>query len=96
MLDRLIAAAPADPGLLMKRAQVLRELGREDHALVDLEAAYALDASLSTELIQALEQAVARAEPPEDLRFALRLVDVLEAGGDLAGARALLAEIDGR
>jgi tetratricopeptide (TPR) repeat protein len=92
MLDRLVAAQPNDPGLLTKRAQVLRELGREDHALVDLEAAYALDGSLAGELVQALERAVARADPPEDLRYALRLVDVLEAGGDLAGARARLAE----
>ncbi|HEX6277258.1 MAG TPA: tetratricopeptide repeat protein, partial [Polyangiaceae bacterium] len=92
MLDRLVAASPNDAALLKKRAQVLHELGREDHALVDLEAAYALDPSLASELVQALERAVARAEPPEDLRYALRLVDVLEAGDDLVGARARLAE----
>ena len=42
MLDRLVAASPNDAGLLKKRAHVLRELGG-DQALVDLEAAYALD-----------------------------------------------------
>jgi golgin subfamily B member 1 len=91
-LDNLIESAPDDVGFLKARASALRELGREKESLADLERAFAGDPSLAAELVQALEQAALRAEPPEDGELALRLVDVLEGTGDLVAARARLAE----
>jgi tetratricopeptide (TPR) repeat protein len=91
-LNGLLEVRPDDVALLRQRALALGELGRELEALGDLERAYSLDPSLGGELVQALEQAAARAEPPEDSALALKLVDVLEGGGKLEDARARLAE----
>jgi lipopolysaccharide biosynthesis regulator YciM len=74
---------------------MLDEIGRDDLAVADLERVYAGDPSSAPELVRALERAVARAEPPDDARYALRLVDVLEAAGDLPGARGRLADFLG-
>ncbi|HEX5101082.1 MAG TPA: tetratricopeptide repeat protein, partial [Polyangiaceae bacterium] len=91
-LNGLLERAPDDVSRLRQRAAMLAELGRELEGLGDLERAYALDPSVRAELVAALEQAAARAEPPEDGVLALKLVDVLEASGELANARARLAE----
>jgi tetratricopeptide (TPR) repeat protein len=91
-LDSLIESSPDDVGFLKARAEALKDLGREREALADLERAYALDPALANELVRALEQAAARAVAPDDTELALRLVDVLEQSGDLAAARARLAE----
>jgi tetratricopeptide (TPR) repeat protein len=91
-LNGLLDAHPNDVALLRQRAAALNELGRELEALGDLERAYALDPALADELVHALEQAAARAEPPEDSALALKLVDVLEGGGKLEDARARLAD----
>jgi tetratricopeptide (TPR) repeat protein len=91
----LIIAAPGNLELFRRRAAMLDEIGRDDLAVADLERVYAGDPSSAPELVRALERAVARAEPPEDARYALRLVDVLEAAGDLPGARGRLADFLG-
>jgi tetratricopeptide (TPR) repeat protein len=91
-LNALLEASPDDVTLLKKRAAALTEVGREFDALGDLERAFALDPSFASELVQALEHAAARAEPPHDSVLALKLVDVLEASGELDDARARLAE----
>jgi golgin subfamily B member 1 len=92
-LEQFMGAASNDAVLLRKRAQLLSELGRDEDAVAALEDAYAVDASLAGDLIDALERAIARAEPPEDRRFTLRLVELLEAAGDTHGARARLSEL---
>lgn len=91
-LESFMGTASQDATLLRKRAQLLSELSREEEAVVALEEAYAVDASLASDLIDALERAIARAEPPEDRRLTLRLVELLEAAGDALGARARLSE----
>jgi golgin subfamily B member 1 len=91
-LETFMGAESQDAQLLRKRAQLLAELSREEEAVRALEGAYAVDPSLGSELIDALERAIARAEPPEDRRLTLRLVELLEAAGDAHGARARLSE----
>lgn len=91
-LDAFMETAGGDATLFRKRAQLLSELSREEEAVEALEAAYDLDPSLASDLIDALERAIARAEPPEDRRLTLRLVELLEAAGDAHGARARLSE----
>jgi len=91
-LDTFMSTAAEDAALLRKRAQLLRELSRDEDAVQALEAAYSLDPSLAPDLIEAIERAIARAEPPEDRRLTLRLVELLEAAGDAHGARARLSE----
>lgn len=91
-LDAFMDSSGGDAELLRKRAHLLSELGREEEAVVALESAYDLDPSLASDLIDALERAIARAEPPEDRRYTLRLVELLEAAGDAHGARARLSE----
>ena len=91
-LESFMGTASQDATLLRKRAQLLSELSREEEAVGALEEAYAVDPSLASDLIDALERAIARAEPPEDRRLTLRLVELLEAAGDALGARARLSE----
>jgi tetratricopeptide (TPR) repeat protein len=95
VLERLIAADPENLELLRRRAAMLDDIGRDELAVADLERVYASDPASAPELVRALERAIARAEPPDDARYSLRLVDVLEAAGDLPGARARLAEFLG-
>jgi len=92
-LDTFIGEHRQDAALLRKRAQLLGELSRDEEAVLALEAAYAVDPTLAPDLIDALERAIARAEPPEDRRLVLRLVELLEAVGDAHGARARLSEL---
>jgi tetratricopeptide (TPR) repeat protein len=89
-IDRLLARGVPNATLLGRRAAVLGELGKDAEAVADLERAYALDAGMLPRLVAGLELATSRA--PDPAPFALRLVDVLEATGDLAQARARLAE----
>ena len=91
-LETFMGTASQDATLLRKRAQLLGELSRDEEAVGALEAAYAVDPTLASDLIDALERAIARAEPPEDRRLTLRLVELLEAAGDAHGARARLSE----
>ena len=93
VLDRLVKTAPDDAELARARAALLTDLGRDEEALAALEAAYAESPEVAADLAQALERAVARAEPPEDRRLTLRLTEVLEQNGDIEGARARLAEL---
>jgi tetratricopeptide (TPR) repeat protein len=92
-IEGFLNTASSDPSLLRKRAQLLSELSRDEDAVSALEQAYAADAALAPDLIDALERAIARAEPPEDRRLTLRLVELLEAVGDSHGARARLSEL---
>jgi tetratricopeptide (TPR) repeat protein len=91
-LNGLLEVNPDDVSRLRQRAAMLAELGKELDGLSDLERAYALDPTVRVEFVAALEQAAARAEPPEDGVLALKLVDVLEASGELENARARLAD----
>jgi len=59
--------------------------------VVALERAFAADPSVVGELTEAIERAIGRAEPTEEARLTLRLVEVCESSGDLPGARARLA-----
>ncbi|HEY6559367.1 MAG TPA: tetratricopeptide repeat protein [Polyangiaceae bacterium] len=93
ILERRMAEEPSSPELFRERSQFLRELGRDDEALLDLESAYALGGDYSAELVEALERAVARVEPPADRELTLRLVQVLEDIGDLEGARVRLSTL---
>jgi golgin subfamily B member 1 len=93
LLDQLVQAAPDDPELARARAVLLSDLGRDEEALEALERAYAASTEVGPELAQALERAVARAEPPQDRALTLRLIEVLEQSGDVEGARARLAEL---
>lgn len=92
VVEGLIAQSPDEPGLYRTRAALLFELGREGDAIADLERAYAADPSLGADLVEALERSIVRAEPGEEGLLTLRLVEVLEAMGDLEGARARLSE----
>ena len=76
-----------------ERATLLAELARDDEALADLERSHALAGEQPELLIEALERAIARAEPPQDSALTLRLTQVLEDIGDYDGARARLAEL---
>ncbi len=91
-LGRLLEGTPDDVELLKRRAAALAELERKDEALEDLRRAAALDPTATPELVEALEQAVLRANPPRDSQLALELVDLFEASGDLESARARLAD----
>jgi tetratricopeptide (TPR) repeat protein len=90
VLDRLAEAAPNDAELARARAGLLSDLGRDEEALEALERAYATSREVGAELAQALERAVARAEPPMDRTLTLRLIEVLEQSNDIEGARARL------
>jgi len=92
VLDDLLRSDPHSVELQRKRATVLGDLGRDNEAVVALEQAYGADPSLASELIEAIERAIVRAEPSEEARLTLRLVAVFEDAGDLSGARARLAE----
>jgi tetratricopeptide (TPR) repeat protein len=91
VIDDLLRADPNSVELQRKRATVLGDLGRDDEAVVAFEHAYATDPSVVSELIEAIERAIVRAEPSEEARLTLRLVTVFESSGDLSGARARLA-----
>jgi lipopolysaccharide biosynthesis regulator YciM len=93
IVDALIARRPDDAWLYRERSSVYSDLARADESLADLERAYALSREQPAELVEALEQAIARADPPQDLELTLRLIKVLEETGDLEGARARLAEV---
>jgi tetratricopeptide (TPR) repeat protein len=91
VLEDLAHAEPDNVAFQRKRAAVLAELGRDAEAVVALERAYESDPSVVGELIEAIERAIVRAEPAEEARLTLRLVEVFEGSGDLPGARARLA-----
>ncbi|HEX7453707.1 MAG TPA: tetratricopeptide repeat protein [Polyangiaceae bacterium] len=91
VIEDLVRAEPENVDLQRKRALVLGDLGRDDEAVVAFERAYATDPSVVGELIEAIERAIVRAEPAEEVRLTLRLVEVFERSGDLPGARARLA-----
>jgi tetratricopeptide (TPR) repeat protein len=91
VIDDLLRAEPSNVLLQRKRAVVLGDLGRDDEAVVAFEHAFAADPSVVGELTEAIERAIVRAEPPDEGRLTLRLVEVFESSGDLPGARARLA-----
>ena len=91
VIDDLLQSEVGNVELYRKRALVLADLGRDDEAVTAFEQAYAADPSVVGELIEAIERAIVRAEPSEEARLTLRLVEVFEASGDLPGARARLA-----
>ncbi len=92
LLDSL-AQDDGDPALLHERAQLLGELGREEEALATLEQAYVAGGDYASELVEMLERASARAQPPDDRVLGFRLVEILQQSGDIDGARARLTEL---
>lgn len=92
VIDDLLQGQPDSADLQRKRALLLGDLGRDDEAVVAFERAFVSDPSVVGELVEALERAIARAQPNEEARLTLRLVDVFESSADLPGARARLAE----
>ena len=88
--DRLLARGAPTATLLRQRALILGELARDSEAVAALEQAYALDSALLPDLIAGLERAVARSSEPR--LFAVRLIDLFEATGNLPEARARLSE----
>lgn len=92
-LDRYLAHRSADASLHRLRGTLLGELGRGGEAVSHLEAAMQSDPSVAAELVQALERAIARAEPVDSVALVLRLIDVLEQTNDVAGARARLSDL---
>ncbi|MES1178928.1 MAG: tetratricopeptide repeat protein [Myxococcales bacterium] len=91
VIDDLLRTEPGSVELQRKRAVVLGDLGRDDEAVVAFERAFAADPSVVGELTEAIERAIVRAEPADEARLTLRLVEVFESAGDLPGARARLA-----
>jgi len=92
VLEDLLRADPESVELQRKRATVLGDLGRDAEAVIAFERAFAADPSAVAELIESIERAIVRADPSEEARLTLRLVEVFESSGDLPGARARLAE----
>ena len=91
VIDNLLEVEPSSAKLQRKRASLLGDLGRDDNAVQAFERAYAADPRVVGELVEALERAIARAQPSDEARLTLRLVEVFESAGDLPGARARLA-----
>jgi tetratricopeptide (TPR) repeat protein len=95
-LQTLVEQHPDDIELLRRRGQLLSDLGRDDEALVDYERVVTLDPSLSGELAEALRRSIARSGEEIVARSTLRLVQVLEASGDVGEARETLSRfLDG-
>jgi tetratricopeptide (TPR) repeat protein len=93
VLEELISSESENDDLYRERAALLSELGREEEALADFERAYRAGGKYREELIEALDRAIARAEPPRDRELTLRLLEVLDAAGDTEGVRQRLSEL---
>jgi tetratricopeptide (TPR) repeat protein len=93
VLEELVASEPDNDDLYRERAALYGELGREDEALADLERAHSKAGKYRDELIEALDRAIARAEPPRERELTLRLLQVLEAAGDTEAVRHRLSEL---
>jgi tetratricopeptide (TPR) repeat protein len=92
VIDDFARGRPATVAWHRSRAHVLADLGRDDEAVVAFESAFETDPRIASELVEAIERAIVRAEPDSEARLTLRLVEVYESAGDLPGARARLAE----
>lgn len=91
VIDTIIAESGPEPRLLVERAALLPELGRDGEALDDLERAYGLDPSIADLVIAAIERALSRAEGDQRRTLSLRLADVLERTGQVPEARERLS-----
>lgn len=92
VIEELSRDQPATVEWHRSRAHVLADLGRDHEAVVAFEQAYETDPRVASELVEAIERAILRAEPSAEAQLTLRLVEVYESSGDLPGARARLAE----
>ena len=87
----MIEREPDNAARYHERAALLSELGRDEEALQDLERAHAATGQYATELTEALEKAVVRAEnAAAERQLTLRLIDLLCTSDNLEGARARL------
>lgn len=93
VLEGVIEAEPSRWALLRQRAALFAELGRTEEALADIERAHAAGQASDDELVAALERARGDAAPERVREIALRLVTLLEARGDLSGARQRLVDL---
>ena len=96
-IDEMESSAPALVELLKLRAQLRGEIGDHDSALGDLEQAYALAPAeigpvLLERLMRSRLQAIDSGERTPERQYTLRLVVLLQEGGELGQARALLKE----
>ena len=89
-LDR--GGAEGRVGLLQLRAELSTEPDQLDAAILDLEAAYALDRSVATDLAACLERRRTTAAGSGDRALLLRLFDLLLDMGRVEPARDLLGE----
>ncbi len=92
ILDSLGEMA-ADPQVSRARAALLSDVGRDEEAVLVLEAAFGLDPEAAHDLIPALERAIARSDAERARELALRLTEVLERTGDGEAARARLVDL---
>jgi tetratricopeptide (TPR) repeat protein len=92
-LEGLLASEPDREEWRRERAALLIELGRDEQAIVDLERAYQRSPSYRGDLIEVLDRAIARAEPPRDRELKLRLLEILEQTGDAEGVHQRLSEL---
>jgi tetratricopeptide (TPR) repeat protein len=92
-LEGLLASDPEQDEWRRERAALLVELGRDEQAIDDLERAYQRSPNFRGDLVNVLDGAIARAEPPRDRELKLRLLEVLEQAGDADGVRQRLSEL---
>ncbi len=82
-----------EPDYYVERARLLVEVGKNDAALADMEAAHAADGSRIVELTFALEGAIERTDGERRAEHTLRLVDLLEEVGETTRAREQLGRL---
>lgn len=96
LLDAMPPEVSREADVSRARAALLSEVGRDDEAILALEAAFALDPDAALDLLTALERAYARADMERAREIGIRLAEVLERTRDVDGARTRLAELGKR
>ncbi|MCC6903351.1 MAG: tetratricopeptide repeat protein [Polyangiaceae bacterium] len=92
ILDSL-SEMESDPQVSRARAALLSDVGRDEEAVLVLEAAFGFDPEAAHDLIPALERAIGRGDAEHAREHSLRLAEVLERVGDADGARARLVDL---
>ncbi len=93
LLDRLASGGEASASLHRHRARLLRELRRDEEALVELERAYSLDKSDCTVLVDALEQVLLSADSDRRRVVLRRLAELRLASNERWEAKQRLMEL---
>ena len=95
VFDRVAAEETENAGMRRQRAALLRELGREEEALSELENAYVLDPTDPGLLIAALERALSLSEGEGRRHLLSRLAELRMATGQRSAAKELLVTLVG-